>query len=188
VHVVTHFLAGWALAESTPLKPRDRAWVTWASVAPDLDGAGLFVDWGNKLLGRPETAYYETWHHALGHSGVAALLVAACAFAWSIDRVKTTLLVLVSFHLHLLMDILGSRGSSPIDIWPIPYLAPFAMQPAWSWSGQWPLTSWQNTTITVLLLLLALILAVKRGYSPLGLFSAKADAGFVGALRRRFGT
>ncbi len=128
-------------------------------------------------------AIIETWHHALGPQRRAALLVAACAFAWSIDRVKTTLLVLVSFHLHLLMDILGSRGSSPIDIWTIPYLAPFAMQPALSWSGQWPLTSWQNTTITAALLILAIVLAVRRGYSPLGLFSARADAGFVGALR-----
>jgi len=186
MHVVTHLLAGWALAEGFSLTPRDRAWVTWASVAPDLDGAGLLIDWSGKLLGRPETAYYETWHHALGHSGAAALLFAALACALARERVKTAALVLLSYHLHLLGDILGSRGSSPIDIWTVPYFSPFAGLPVLSWSGQWPLTSWQNTGITVLLMGWACVLAVQRGYSPLGLFSARADAAFVGALRKRF--
>jgi len=187
LHVVTHLLAGWALAESTPLTARDRAWVAWASVAPDLDGAGLLIDWINKLAGRPDSAFYETWHHALGHGAPAALVLAVCAFAGARERGKTAVLVLISFHLHLLGDLLGSRGSSPIDIWTIPYFAPFALQPALSWSGQWPLTSWQNTCITVVLMALAIVLAVKRGYSPLSLFSRRADSVFVAALRRRLG-
>lgn len=57
VHVVTHLLAGWTLAQAAPLPPRERAWVAWASVAPDLDGTGLAIDWGNKVLGRPESSW-----------------------------------------------------------------------------------------------------------------------------------
>ena len=59
MHLVTHLLAGWTLAETTPLRPRDRAWVAGAGVAPDLDGAGLLVDCSNKLLGRPGRSQLE---------------------------------------------------------------------------------------------------------------------------------
>jgi hypothetical protein len=44
VHIVTHLLVGWTLAEHTTKSPRDRALITWASVVPDLDGLGLLVD------------------------------------------------------------------------------------------------------------------------------------------------
>jgi hypothetical protein len=55
-----------------------------------------------------------------------------------------------------------------------------------SWSGQWPLTSWQNTTLTVALMLYGLWCGVSRGRTPLGLISAKADAALVRALQARF--
>jgi hypothetical protein len=55
-----------------------------------------------------------------------------------------------------------------------------------AWSGQWPLTSWQNTTLTVALMAYTMFLAVRRGYSPVGLFNARADAVFVATLRARF--
>jgi hypothetical protein len=40
--------------------------------------------------------------------------------------------------------------------------------------------------ITAVLLLITVLLAYKRGFSPLEMFSAKADCAFVGALRNRF--
>jgi hypothetical protein len=190
MHVVTHLLCGWAVAETAsvfkPLAARDRALVAWACVAPDVDGAGLLVDWANRILGRVGTDYYETWHHVLGHGGAAGLLVTLSAACLARDRWRTAALALLSFHLHLLGDLAGSRGSSALDIWTIPYLAPFAMQPALSWDGQWPLTGWQNTSLTVVLMGLALTLAVRRGYSPVSLISVRADRTFVGALRQRF--
>lgn len=115
-------------------------------------------------------------------------MLALIAFSLAGARVRTALLVLASFHLHLLCDLAGSRGSSPVDLWPIPYLAPFASHPALVWDGQWPLTSWQNTTLTVLLLLGSGVIAVRRGHSPLELFSRRADAALVAVLRRRFGS
>lgn len=95
-------------------------------------------------------------------------------------------LILASFHLHLLGDLLGSRGGSETAIWPIHYLAPLSNELTFAWSGQWPLTGWQNTTLAVVLMAYVLALAVRRGYSPLGLFSARADAVFVDTLRRRW--
>ena len=89
-------------------------------------------------------------------------------------------------HLHLLQDLLGSRGSGATDIWPIHYLEPLSKELTFAWSGQWALASWQNTTITVVLMVYVLALAVRRGYSPVGLFSTRGDAAFVETLRRRW--
>lgn len=55
-----------------------------------------------------------------------------------------------------------------------------------AWDGQWPLVGWQNTLITFLLIAAAVALAVRHGYSPVGLFSRKADASVVETLRKRF--
>ena len=91
----------------------------------------------------------------------------------------------VSFHLHLLCDLVGARGPDG-TLWTIPYLWPFTLAGTWEWAGQWLLNSWQNLLLTAALLAATLFLAWKRGYSPLELVSAKADAIFVETLRRRF--
>ncbi len=42
------------------------------------------------------------------------------------------------------------------------------------------------TAASVVLMAYAFALAVRRGYSPVGLFSARGDAAFVETLRRRW--
>ncbi|HLQ43591.1 MAG TPA: hypothetical protein VK137_02590, partial [Planctomycetaceae bacterium] len=54
----------------------------------------------------------------------------------------------------------------------------------WTWSGQWELSAWPNRAIGVGCFALTLWLARLRGYSPLDMLSSKADAAFVGVLRR----
>ena len=183
---VTHLLAGWIIADECKLEPRDRAFVAWACVLPDIDGIGYVIDFANKISGRAETIYYETYHHNWGHGLPAAILTAVMVYCFAIEKRKTALLALMTFHLHLLMDLAGSRGSSPYDIWPIPYLAPFSEKLTIYWSGQWPLTGWQNTTITILLMAFCLYTAIQRGNSPVILFNKRADSVFVDTLRRRF--
>jgi hypothetical protein len=94
-------------------------------------------------------------------------------------------MVFASFHLHLLFDLAGSGGGTPGDIWPLHYWWPIS-DSLIAWSGQWPLTSWQNTTLTIALMLYALYRAARYGASPLALFSSRADAALVQALRSRF--
>jgi inner membrane protein len=94
-------------------------------------------------------------------------------------------LALVSFHIHLAEDILGSRGPEGYQ-WPIPYLEPFSSSLQLMWRGQWMLNSWQNYVITLAFLLVTFWLAWYRGFSPLEMLSEKADAAFVAALRARF--
>lgn len=185
MHVVTHLLVGWTLAEHTTKSPRDRALITWASVVPDLDGLGLIVDMAAPLFDWT-VQWYDKYHHVLMHGLPGALACTALLACFATQRMYVGLLIFVSYHLHLLGDLLGSRGGDERAIWSIHYLSPFSDALTFAWSGQWPLTSWQNTTLTVALMAYAMVLAVQRGYSPVGLFSARADAVFVGTLRQRF--
>lgn len=185
MHVVTHLLAGWAVAEHTVKTPRDRALVAWASVVPDLDGVGLIIDWIGGAFGQ-SWGYYEQFHRLALH-GLPGAILCTALFAWlSNEKRVTALWVFVSYHLHLLGDVLGSRGSGPADFWPLHYLMPVSDALTIHWRGQWPLTSWQNTTITVLLMVYAMALAIRRGRSPVRLFSVKGDESFVAVLRARW--
>ena len=158
----------------------------WIGLAPDLDGLGLLVDVAVRLFGLPETNYYLEYHRVYGHGLPAALVFTALAAALAEQRARVALGAFASVHLHFACDLVGSRGGDPGDIWPIPYLSPFSDALTFFWSGQWELVSWQNTLITAVLLGIAIAMAIRRGYSPVRLFSKKADAAVVAALRARF--
>jgi hypothetical protein len=182
---VTHFLVGWTVANAAPsLSKRDRALVTWASVVPDIDGWGIIAEWTTRNSTHPLN-WWSDYHHVLGHNIGFALLFSVIAAVFAKQKVITTLLVFVSFHLHLLGDLVGARGPDGFQ-WPIPYLLPFSKQPELVWSGQWALNAWPNLLITALLLIVTIVLARNRGYSPLQLFSTRLDDVFVSTLRRRF--
>jgi membrane-bound metal-dependent hydrolase YbcI (DUF457 family) len=180
---VTHFLSGWVLANCARLNRKERALVTLACVAPDVDGLGIIPELLTRNSAHP-LLWFTLYHHSL-HNLAFALVVAALAFALAKRKWKTALLALLSFHLHLFEDILGSRGPDGYQ-WPIPYLQPFSSALQLSWRGEWGLNAWPNVAITVVLLLVTFWLAWRRGFSPLEMISPKADAGFVRALRQRF--
>jgi membrane-bound metal-dependent hydrolase YbcI (DUF457 family) len=186
VNVVTHLLADWAIAAPTQASRRDRALIAWAGVLPDLDGAGIVVDFATRLLGLAETDLYQEYHRAWGHGLPAALAIALAAAACARRPARVLVFSLAVVHLHFLMDIAGSRGTDPGDLWPIRYLMP--LSDAWTiaWQGQWPLVSWQNTSITALLIVVALALALRLRISPCELFSESADRKVVEALQARW--
>jgi len=182
---ITHFFMGWAVANAVPsLAKRDRALVTWASVAPDIDGLGNIAEKLTQHSSQPLN-WWSDYHHVLGHNLGFALVVATVAVKFAKQKGKTMILAFFSFHLHLLADLVGARGPDG-DQWPIPYLLPFSNRVQWTWSGQWALNAWPNIVITAFLIGLAVILARQRGFSPLEIFSVKADAFFVRTLRNRF--
>lgn len=177
----THLLVGWCVAETARLERRDRALVTLAGIVPDLDGAGILMDWAT---GRsPALGAYGAFHHVWLHNLPAALLCAALAFSVARRRALCAGLVLLSFHLHLLGDLVGSAGPDG-SIWSLAYLWPFSER-AFAWQGQWGLNAWPNFAITAALLLWIGAIAVRRGRSPVELVSARADAAVVAALRGR---
>jgi inner membrane protein len=179
---VTHFLTGWVFANCAKLEPRDRAIVALACVAPDVDGLGIVPELLTRNSSHP-LFWFTLYHHSL-HTLAFALVVAAIACALARQRRKTGILALVSFHLHLFEDVLGSRGPDGYQ-WPIPYLAPFSSAVQLVWRGQWGLNAWPNVALTVVLLLITFWLAWRRGFSPLEMISLKADDAFVQALRKR---
>ena len=182
---ITHLLIGWELGSLMTSSPRERVAIAWASVAVDADGLGALVDMGNRILGRPETSWFGAYHHVLFHGLFGALLAAGVAAAVCRRRALAAAGAFVAVHLHLLCDLVGSRGPTPGEIWPIRYLAPFSDALTVSWQGQWPLNGWPNVLITVVLLAVVFVQAARKGVSPVSLFSRRADAAFVAAVRRR---
>ena len=184
---VTHLLVGWTLAqtESAPSAHRNRAIIALAGVAPDLDGLGIIPEFLTRNSQHP-LAWFTEYHHILGHNITFAAATTAAAYFLSGRNWKTTVLAAVSFHLHLLCDILGARGPDGYQ-WPIPYLLPFSHRLDITWSGQWALNAWPNFAITLALLVTTFYFAWKRGYSPLEMVSKKADVAFIAALWARFG-
>jgi len=128
--------------------------------------------------------WFSLYHHSL-HTLTFAVVVAIIALALAKQKWKVGLLAMVSFHLHLLEDLAGSRGPDRYQ-WPIPYLQPFSTAIALTWRGQWGLNAGQNMLLTAVLLLVTLALAWRRGFSPLEMVSIEADARVVATLRRRF--
>jgi inner membrane protein len=182
---ITHLLIGWAVASSDPsLSKRERAFVTCASVIPDIDGLGIVAEQLTANSKHPLT-WWSDYHHVLAHNIGFAVLVTVAAMIFARRKVKTGLLVFLSFHLHLIADLIGARGPDG-DQWPIPYFSPFSKAAQLTWSGQWPLNAWPNIVITFALIILAAVVAHRRGVSPLELFSTKANGIFVNTLRARF--
>lgn len=180
---VTHFLTGWVLANTTAFNRRERALVTLAGIAPDVDGLGAIPEVLTRNTAHP-LLWFSQYHHVM-HNLLFAVAVALVSFLLATRRWKTALLAFLAFHLHLLADIAGARGPEGYG-WPIPYLLPFSRSVQWTWSGQWPLNGWQNFLITTLLLLATFYMAWAKGHSPLEMVSESADRALVETLRARF--
>jgi hypothetical protein len=203
---ITHFFAGWLLASVSPvgrpttLTRREKALVVAAAVVPDLDGFGIVPELLTRNTSHP-LLWFSQYHHSL-HTLAFALLCTLAAYIIAGPMVGftfgpviqgrrlpthpwlTAFLVFLSFHLHLLCDLLGARGPDG-DQWPIPYLKPFSNSVQFTWHGQWALNAWQNFAITGLLLLATFWIAWKYGSSPVELVSERGNGKFVQSVRER---
>ncbi len=183
---ITHFLASWIIASATTTNSRDRKLVTLAGVLPDADGLGLVADVAVSTISGKENTfyYYQQYHHYWLHGWPGAILVTALLVSFARHRWRVALLCFPMFHLHLVCDLIGSRGPTLGDLWPIAFSEPLFRRPVFFWKGQWRLDGWQNRIICVVLVAAELFLAARRGYSCLEVFSQKADAVFVSVLQK----
>jgi inner membrane protein len=204
---VTHFFAGWLLASVSPagrpttLTRREKALVVAAAVAPDIDGIGIIPELLTRNTSHP-LLWFSQYHHSLHTLAfalvctVAAYIVAGPMADFTFGPViqgrrspshpgLTAFLVFISFHLHLLCDLIGARGPDG-DQWPIPYLTPVSNTLQLTWHGQWALNAWQNFVITAFFLLATFWIAWRYAVSPLELVSEPANQALTQTLRQRF--
>jgi len=181
---VSHLLTAWVVANTADLTARDRALVTLAGVVPDIDGLGIVAEILTEQTAFP-LLWYSKYHHVLCHNLGFGLLLAVTAILFGIRRWMAAFLVLVVFHLHLLGDLVGSRGPDGYQ-WPIPYWTPFSDGWKLMWTGQWDLNAWPNVLITTLLLAATIYIARRKGCSPLEMVSKRVDSAFVSILRRQY--
>src|SRR5256885_3381586 len=121
---VTHFLLGWVVANASDSNTRkERAIITLAGVAPDIDGLGIVADVLTRHFEHPLN-WFSAYHHLLAHNLSFGLLITAFAFLIASRKCQTAMLTFLSFHLHLLCDLAGSRSPDGYQ-WPIAYLFPF---------------------------------------------------------------
>jgi inner membrane protein len=183
---LTHFFVSWSIANTGRFTLKDRFMITASGVVADVDGLGIMADLMTRHA-EQSLHWWDRFHHVFGHNLGFGIGAAVITFCIGTRRWFAAWLALLSYHLHLLGDLVGARGPEGYQ-WPIPYLLPFSNSMRLSWQGQWALNAWPNFVITALAIALSFYLGWKRGYSFMGLFSQRADRHFVRILRRRFGT
>ena len=132
LHFLTHVGVSWIVADLARLTSRDRWVVVLAGTLPDLDGIGIL--WS-------EPAYVAA-HRAAAHGVFFAVLIVALAALGSDRPWAAGVMAALSFHLHLLLDVVGTGGL------PIRYLWPLTDW-EWSYGGHWVLASWQNAAVMI---------------------------------------
>ena len=170
MHVQTHILAGWGIANLVPrFTRRERLMTMLASSLADLDGLGIVFG---------EEAYWD-YHHRLGHNLPFGLLLCLALTAFSTRglRLLGFVVYFVVFHLHLVMDYYGSGPG-----WGIPYLWPFS-QTEWRRADPWPFYSWQNITAAIVTIAWAVVIARRQGRTPLEAMMPNLDRQLVGMIR-----
>lgn len=180
---ITHFLISWNVSALSVAEKRDRILITLGGILPDIDGLGVICELATRHTGRPSN-FYSNYHHQLAHNVSAAIVGLLAMLLLAKKKLLTAFIFLIVFHIHLLCDLIGARGPEGYQ-WPIPYLFPFSSGMQLTWKYQWALNGWQNSVITIVMLGVVFIISHRKGFSPLELFSAKADKLFVQTLKRK---
>lgn len=171
MHVQTHIMSGWCIADLFDLTPRERLFAMIAASAADADGLGLLVS----------IDYYVQYHHVLAHNLPFAVVLAILLAFFSKHRWKAFWLYLGLCHLHLMMDYFGSGPA-----WGFLYLWPFSEAMTQNVHA-WELASWQNVVVTAALIAWTIVIAIKTGRTPFELVATSIDRKIVEALRLRQG-
>jgi len=169
IHLAISWLIGHRLSER-----RDRRLVTWAGVALDLDALSL--------LGG--VAAYTQYHHVIAHGLIAAVVGTALWTTFARQRWKVAALSLVTFHVHILSDLVGSGAQG--TPWAVYYFWPFSWH-EWFIPWGWDLASPTNAFIWLAAVAVTVKIALvhDRTFGE-AFLPARADAAVVATLRRVF--
>ncbi|WP_196161265.1 metal-dependent hydrolase [Reinekea sp. G2M2-21] len=174
----------WLSSNLVKVGQKERAIITVAGIAPDVDGIGLLLDPIIRAFGGTSN-YWGQWHHTL-HSFTFCMLIAAASYVLAkANKFTVACVAFIVFHLHLLFDLVGSRGPDGYQ-WPIPYLEPFSDLYTLTWQHQWALNAWQNVVIGFVLLISVGLVAKRYHRSPFEVISKRMDEAFVRMVQRTF--
>lgn len=137
-----------------------------AASLPDLDGLGIVFG---------EEAYWR-FHHVAGHNLVFGIVLSALFAGFATRRLLTAIACLVCFHLHLLMDYVGSGPG-----WTIHYLWPFDAH-GYKTDRAWELSSWQNRVAFAGLLMMTIAIGALRRITPLECLAPRLDRTLTGRV------
>jgi len=168
------------------LSKRDRILVTVAGVFPDLDGLGAVPDLSSKYVQGRETYVYSTCHHSLLHGLPAAIALTAVGGLVGANRLRVATMSFIAVHLHMLFDLVGSRGPAKHGVWPILHLEPFAGAGTVSVAWKWQLNAWPIIFLTFVLLALVARSAIVKGYTPIEILGPRHDRVLVEDIRKRW--
>lgn len=163
-------MSGWCIANTLPLRPRERVCCMIAATAADVDGLGILIS-GD---------LYRAYHHILGHNLFFALLVSITLALFSRPLITLWVYLLLA-HLHLVMDYFGSG-----PLWDIYYLWPVSR---WRvrFDGAWEFFSWQNITVAAVFLVWTIVIAVRCRRTPLEVLMPSLDRQLVELIDRKAG-
>jgi inner membrane protein len=168
MHIQTHVMSGWCVADLLDLTPRERLFAMLAASAADFDGLGILIS-GD---------YYTAWHHVLGHNLLFGTVLASVLAVFSTHGVKAFGLYLALFHLHLMLDYYGSGPG-----WGIFYFWPFSDREIQN-PQAWAFFSWQNLCAAGVFLLWVIAIIFKSGRTPLELLMPSLDRKIVRFFNR----
>ncbi len=151
MYIQAHVMSGWVAGNYLKLTARERFFCMLAAGIPDIDGLGILVS---------QEAYYD-YHHILGHNLLFGVIMSLILAVFSSHKIKCFIIYLALFHLHILMDLLGSG-----ECWTIAYFQPFSSYEL-SNGMSWALYSWQNMLVNALLLFWTIAIIINRQRSPL---------------------
>ncbi|THB68761.1 MAG: metal-dependent hydrolase [Gammaproteobacteria bacterium] len=181
----THLLTSWLIGAPFLKNKKERMLVTVAGVIPDIDGAGIIIDKINMKLGE-HSIYYEKYHHVICHNLLFAIIFTiATLFIAKTKRVFTASLAFFAIHIHMVADIIGSKGPDGYQ-WPLTYFYPFNNEIQLTFKYQWQLSAWPNSAITIGFIVLSIFMARKLGYSPYEIISTKFDKAIFALFKKYF--
>ncbi len=168
MHLLTHALAGWCVGNCGAGSPRERALCIAVSLLPDLDGVTVLAG---------VQAFYD-YHHVVAHNALVGVVAAGMMALASPERLRAFLVFVAVFHLHLLMDLLGSGEG-----WGIAYFWPFTRR-EFAASFGWAIDAWQNYAALALVVAWTGAIAYRWRRTPLEYVAQRFDAAALRLLPR----
>jgi len=172
MQIPNHILTGWAVSNIAPLLPKERFFCMLAGVLPDLDVLAI-------ILGRKA---YLAYHHVLCHNLLFGCLLSIGFALASRKKSIAFAIYILSFHIHLVLDLLGSGPG-----WTITYAWPFSLVQFSLPSIAWEFNGWQNKAYFALLLAITFFIAKWKNRTFLEFCFPERDRILISWLKPKHG-